>query len=212
MLVILAWAGVRAYGAWHFLAARSITTSMIETTGVSQSGINEATARIKLALKRFPANPEYLDLAGKLQSLQALQYGVPGKAQREALESSAEYYRKALKARPLWPYSWTGLLNAKEALGQIDPEFHLALAQSIKTGPREPYVQLQVIKSGLRHWGRLEKTEREMIRETIKDALASQPREVFEVVSSYQRPDLICDEDVDYRQIRNWCEIEYASG
>jgi hypothetical protein len=205
-LAILGWGGLRANSAWHFLAARSITTNMLESADISQTGIHDATTHIKLALNRFPHNPDYLDLRGQLLELQASQPGVVGKEHRSYLEFAAERYRRALSVRPLWPQSWARLLGVKDRLGEVDDEFRLALARSVATGPWEPDVQLQVLNSGLRHWDKLGAKQRSLVRGKIKDALKVQPRDVFEIIRAFGRVDLICGEGVDYPQIKQWCE------
>ena len=205
LLVILAWAGMRANAAWHYLAARSYMSAMGNQVSVSQAGIDNATGRVNAALRHFPGNPDYLDLAGKLQELQASRPGVVGRSRRKSLEAAASYYRRALSVRPLWPYSWANLLAVKDALGVVDDEFKLALERSIVTGPLEPRVQLQVLTSGLNRWDQLGTRQRDMVRSKTLDALKTQPREVFKVVRSYGRPDLVCVEAVEYSQITRWC-------
>ena len=205
LLGILAWAGIRAVAARHFLAARTITTSMVDSEQYTQAQINEATTRVMRALSYFPKHPDYLDLAGNLQELQADQPGVVGKAHREALEGAADYYRNALAVRPLWPYSWVNLLSVKDKLGQVDMEFNSAMHRAVETGPWEPGVLSQVMSSGLHRWEYLGRTEKELIQKVIKTALKVQPREVFSLVRSYGRPDLVCDKSDGYSQITRWC-------
>lgn len=205
LLVILAWAGMRANAAWHFLAARSYMSAMDDQVSVSQADIDNAVGRVNAALRYFPGNPDYLDLAGQLQELQASRPGVVGRSRRELLETAADYYRRALSVRPLWPYSWANLLAVKDALGVVDDEFNLALERCIATGPLEPGAQLQVLNSGLRHWDQLGARQRDMVRSKALDALKIQPREVFKIAKSFVRPDLVCVEAVEYPQITRWC-------
>ena len=75
-----------------------------------------------------------------------------------------------------------------------------------ETGPWEPRVQLQVIRSGLRYWDELKTPQRDLVRGKVQDALKVQPREVFELARFYARPDLICDAGSTYKQIGSWCE------
>lgn len=209
LLTILTWATLRNLAAWHFQTAQNTYTSIINTTRTTQNTqtkINQANSQLSQALKYFPNNPDYLDLAGLLQELQSNQPGVVGKTHRQALEKAAAYYRKALAQRPLWPYSWANLLAVKDKLGELDDEFHLALQRAVETGPWEPRVQLQVLRTGLKRWDRLAASERGMVRETIAHALRKQPREAFLIIRSYARPDLVCDRSGDYVQIKRWCE------
>ena len=161
---------------------------------------------MNISLRRFPNNPDYLDFAGRLMILQASQPGVVGGERRVLLESAAVKFRQALSVRPLWPYSWVNLLSVKDKLGQVDVEFNRAMRRAAETGPWEPRVQLQVINTGLRHWGKLGAGERELVQMKATDALKVQPREVFEIARSYGRPDLICEPGGVHRQIDQWCE------
>ena len=129
-----------------------------------------------------------------------------GAERRLLLESAADNFRQALNVRPLWPYSWVNLLSAKDKLGQADMEFNIALQNSAALGPWEPRVQLQVVDSGLRYWGKLGSTERELVQQKVLDALKMQPRKVFAIVKAYGRPDLVCGEKDTHRQIKKWCE------
>jgi hypothetical protein len=205
LIAILGWAGVRGLAAWEFQAAQIITTDMIESGESTQAQIDVANTRVLKALSYSPKHPDYLDLAGRLQELQAEQPGVVGKAQREALEYAAGYFRSALSVRPLWPYSWVNLLSTKDKLGQVDMEFNNALHRAAETGPWEQGVQLQVMRSGLHRWDYLEKAGRERVQKVILSALKVQPREVFSMIRSYGRPDLVCDESDGYKQIMRWC-------
>jgi hypothetical protein len=206
LLVILAWALLRANAAWHFFAAQTISEPLFET-GNGDVAVFEATqSHLNTALKRFPNNPDYLDFAGRLKILQVGQVGVMGAERRELLESAAGDFRQALAGRPLWPYSWANLLTVKDKLGQVDKEFNLALGRSAELGPWEPRVQLQVVDSGLRYWSRLGGAERELVQQKVLDALKVQPRNVFAIVRDYGRADLVCGEQGNYAQIRRWCE------
>ena len=129
-----------------------------------------------------------------------------GVERRELLESAADHFRQSLAVRPLWPYGWVNLLAAEDKLGQVDMEFNLALRRSAETGPWEPWVQLQLIDSGLRHWGRLGRAEQALVRQQVSSALKVRPRQVFAVIKNYGRPDLICGNESGYKQISRWCE------
>ena len=199
------WAGLRAGAAWQYFAAQTISENMHRSKVFTEKSLDEATARIGLALADFPNNPDYLDLAGKLDELSATQPGVVGLERRELLQSALQYYRRALVARPLWPYGWANLLGVKDRLGAVDEEFSLAMSRAAGTGPWEPRVQLQVIRSGIRYWDELGNDERLLVEEKLADALRVQPREAFEIVRFYARPDLVCDKADGKPEIERWC-------
>ena len=205
-LLIVTWASLRANAAWHFFAAQTIAEPLFENGGGPATSFAEAESRVTRALGLFPSHPDYLDFSARLSGLRSVQPGVMGRERRELLESAAENHRRALAVRPLWPYSWAGLLGVKDQLGKVDEEFRLALRRSVETGPWEPRVQLQVIRSGIRYWDELGSQERGLVRAKIGDGLTVQPREVFEVVRFYARPELICHAREIHVQIERWCK------
>ena len=204
-LATLAWAGLRANAAWHFLAAQSIAEPLFEVGNGDVTAFESTEFHINIALRRFPGNPDYLDLSGRLKVLKVGQPGVVGAEHRQLLESAAEDFRQALSSRPLWPYSWANLLTTKDKLGQVDMEFNTALSRSAELGPWEPRVQLQVIDSGLRNWGKLGGAERAVVEQKVFDGLKVQPRGVFALVKDYGRADLLCVEEIKRTQIKRWC-------
>ena len=82
----------------------------------------------------------------------------------------------------------------------------LAVARSAETGPWTPRVQLQVVESGLRNWERLPAGGQKIVRNKVADALAIQPRQVFEVVRNYAMPELVCGVESGHRALERWCE------
>ncbi len=209
-LVVFAGAVVRADAAWQFLAARSITESQLAAATVSQDAVEAARRRVQRALQRFPANPDYLDLAGQLRELSASQPGVVGAERRTLLHAAADYYRRAISVRPLWPYSWASLLGVKDQLGEVDAEFHLALARSDELGPWEPRVQLRLLEAGLRHWDELGKEPRARVQRKLAAAVTVQPREVFALVRGFGRADLLCAIESGQPQIEAYCTDWHA--
>jgi hypothetical protein len=161
--------------------------------------------QIGRALAHAPQHPEYLAFAGHLKELQAGQPGIVGKTRREYLEDALRYYRAALTVRPLWPRDWAGLLRVKDGLGEVDGEFRHALRRSMETGPWTPPVQLQVVRSGLRHWDRLDSGEKVQIEALIHATLVNRPLELFEIIRVFGRPDLVCDVATGRPQIDRWC-------
>lgn len=205
-LALLSWASLRASAAWNYFAAQSITNNMYEARAFTPAGIGNATSRLEKALWCFPNNPDYLDLRGHLAELEASQAGMVGLEEEQLLESAAADYRASLAVRPLWPYGWSNLLSVKDKLGQVDSEFRTAMNRAAETGPWEPRVQLQIIGSGIRHWDRLGSGQRDLIKRVSADGLKTRPREVFGLVRSFGRPDLVCYAGVEQDQITRWCD------
>lgn len=205
-LIVFTWASLRANAAWHFFAAQSIAETLYESKQIDPEKLERASSHLNKALKHFPGNPDYLDFSGHLDVIRTDLPGVVGSERRKLLESAATSYRSALAVRPLWPYSWANLLAVKDKLGQVDSEFSLAINRSVETGPWEPRVQLQVIRTGLRYWALLKVAERSLVQEKVQDALKIQPRKVFVMVKNYGRPDLLCGFETEQLQIKRWCQ------
>jgi hypothetical protein len=204
--MILAWSGARAQAAYHFFAAQASTERMLETTNSSGGSLADVQRHLDTALARFPGNPDYRDFSGGLKELRARQPGVLGAERAALLESAADDYRASLRVRPLWPYSWVNLLSAKDKLGQVDSEFNRALNRAVETGPWEPRVQLQVLRSGLRQWDALTSGQRALVRDQLASALQVQPRGAFEIARFYARADLLCPMESGQPQIERWCK------
>lgn len=220
-LAVLTWASSRAYAAWQYFAATTIIEArIIEALNiqaqsaqsqpaagpVDQEAVDDAEARLQLALESFPDNPDYQVLAGRLKELRVRQTGIVGKERDSLLYAAAAHYRQAIVLRPLWPYSWSNLLGVKDQLRAVDAEYRLALRRSVELGPWEPRVQVQALESGLRFWDQLSHSERALIQDLLGDAITNQPRQVFEMVRQFGRPDLLCPLDTGQPQILAWCK------
>ena len=204
-LAVVLWASDRMAAAWQFFAAESITQNMHKAGAVTDPGLDEAYMRLQKALARYPSNPDDLSLSGHLKELRAGQPAVVGREQRELLASAAGDYRQALQQRPRWPYGWASLLSSKDKLGQVDEEFVMAIHKATELGPWEPAVQIQVLRTGMRHWDELKRSERALVRSQMTGALSTQPREAFELARFYLRPDLICNAETGQPEIERWC-------
>ncbi|MGR9037261.1 MAG: hypothetical protein ACU83O_11845 [Gammaproteobacteria bacterium] len=73
-------------------------------------------------------------------------------------DKSLEYARRAVLARPSWPYYWQDLMTIKINLNQFDSELTGAMERAVHLGPWEAAVQYDVAYQGLEHWDRLPKS------------------------------------------------------
>ena len=204
--MLVAVSGQRAFAALHFAAAHTEIETMPSERRIPQVQIEAAEADLQRALALWPGHPRFLDYRAQLATIQAGQAGVVGAERTDLLTRAAGDYRRSLSGRPLWPYSWAKLLSVKDKLGELDSEFNEAMHRAVETGPWEPGVQIHVLDSGLRHWGRLGDTERNLVRTTVAQALEVQPRNVFAMVRNHGRPDLVCGAKAEYAHIKRWCE------
>lgn len=204
-LFVLGWSLLRVDAAWNHLAAQSVADAIHAAGRAEPAEIEMALSYNGHALRRFGGNPDYLDLRGHLLEMKAGLPGSLGSTRRQLLENAAGNYRRSIAVRPLWPYGWANLLSVKDKLGQVDLEFRSALRRAGETGPWEPRVQLQLLRSGLRHWDKLLNAERVLLRDSMADALKVQPREAFAIARYFNRPDLVCFRHAGQPQINRWC-------
>jgi hypothetical protein len=205
-LAILFWAIVRANAAWHFMHAKASAEPLFET-GVADARLAAVETSLAAAMRFYRTNPDYLHFAGRVAVLRANQPGVVGAERKALLANAAASFRQALETRPLWPYSWAGLLSVKDAAGQLDGEFRVALQKSASLGPWEPAVQRTVMRSGLGRWERLAGHERQLVSKAVDDAMEVQPRAAFAVVREFGRPDLVCETESRHATVRRWCDM-----
>jgi hypothetical protein len=71
-------------------------------------------------------------------------------------ENALNFNRRALLARPSWPYFWDELIKNKVNLKQFDSELTGAMKRAINLGPWEESVQYDVAFTGLDQWDSLD--------------------------------------------------------
>ena len=115
-----------------------------------------------------------------------------GSARRAALD----FYRKAVRLRPVWPYTWIDLALVKYRLGELDEEFYTAWHRGVELGPWEPGVQRVAAEIGLHGWIDLTKDDRAFTLEVIKKGVshsdAVHALAMLEQTRSYRFLELIC--------------------
>lgn len=116
------------------------------------------------------SNPRFMTYQARVFEWRARKNRNRNEAQHD-LEQSAQLYRDALKVRPTWPYSWTGLANMKAKLGQFDDEFSKSIERATTLGPWEALIQIQIVDIGFRNWEDIEIIEQGLILETYDRSL-----------------------------------------
>ena len=187
------------------LAYRQVDIDLIENNSSNSELIQGMLSDVEVALSYYPNRPEYLDSKGQLLEYLVDLPGTSGKERKSTLRDVTEIYQTAIKQRPLWPYSWINLLNVKDKLGEIDGEYLKAFNRSNELGPWEPKIQMRLIRSGLKHWAKLQESQRQQTIMVIERAMKRQPSLVFELIQSYNRPDLVC-----HLEFKNKAFVEYC--
>ena len=101
-------------------------------------------------------------------------------------------FRQALIQRPTSPFLWANVALAKLYLNEIDYEFFAALQHADQLGPWEPAVQQTILFVGLAAWQELDPPLRQAMARTIERGAPHNTRNMFEIVKSYRRFDLVC--------------------
>lgn len=147
---------------------------------------------IAKAQKLAAYHPELDDLKGQLLTFDGRQLAEVGDDPQYLYEEAAISYRRALEKRPLWPYTWVNLVTVKASLGQFDQEFRRALRRTIETGPREPRVQLQLLRVYMVYQDRLSFRVRESLEQVKEMALGSQPVKVIDLAAELGQLWIVC--------------------
>ena len=203
--VFVIWAAVNALVFLQYRIAQQVTRDVVATSGVDADQLQTGIHAINRSLTFYPGHPDFLDTKGLLLEYSAGLPGVAGQERRDLLSGAAEQYRKAIRNRPLWPYSWANLVSVKDKLGEINDDYLHAFERSDTLGPWEPPVQLILIRSALLNWQELGSDERQRAEQIIGRAMQRQGKEVFELVRSVGRMDLLCPLQDDYPMLESSC-------
>ena len=138
-----------------------------------------------------PDNPWALELLGTVDLARMRASRIP----REALNAAKDarsHFRQALAQRPTSPFLWANLALAKLYLNEIDAEFFAALRHADELGPWEQTVQQTTLFAGLAVWQELDSELRQTMVRTIERGGSRIADEIFKIVKSYGRFDLVC--------------------
>ena len=104
-----------------------------------------------------PHHGEYQDLKAYLLWLAILKEQRDPKAESQArintlAQEAINLHQAAIKLRPRWPYSWSGIALMKAYQQQFDEQFEQAVHQAVRYGPWENTVNIQIALAGQLAW------------------------------------------------------------
>lgn len=137
-------------------------------------------------------NPWALEGLGALDLARVRVSRDPDEALRFATDARIRF-RQGLRERPASPFLWANLALSKLYLDEIDAEFIGALRHADQLGPWEPSTQQVVLFAGLAAWDRLGDGERRALTAAVERGGVRNARNMFEIVKSYRRYDLVCN-------------------
>lgn len=199
--LIIAWlalrmllAGLFSQQAQHFLD--DWATARAEEPSAAAFAVAEHAALTAVGL--YPsASGADLDRLGRVYQWQYHRHPATS-ADPEVIASrraAVEAYRAAVAARPLWPYTWVRLAQAKLSLGEADAEFRDALRRASELGPWRPGVNRGISQIGFQAWRALDAQTRRLVLESAGRSAAlgaAEAREVLRLADSVGQGAAVC--------------------
>lgn len=140
-----------------------------------------------------PANPVYLENMARIRYWQAGR--LPDSARRHAmLGESLMYAGEAAVLRPVSPYAWASLMQARLELGRVDAEFARDMNNAAMLGPWEPEIQVAIAEAGLDAWAALTARDRKIVLDDFARGYRMQPGKMTEIALKRRcgRPGHVC--------------------
>lgn len=109
-------------------------------------------------------------------------------------ERALAFLARALELRPVSPYSWAALAEARYRAGIADATLHSALMHAAALGPNEPSVQNTVAFHGLALWDKLPEPARDATRRMLAAGLKRDPEAMLRIAERHGRLDAACGE------------------
>jgi hypothetical protein len=139
-----------------------------------------------------PRNPDAFESLGRLYDWAAF-----GKRPGHAVvigfrQESLNYFRGAVRERPVSGYTWANLVQTKVALNSFDAEFAKALEAAAFLAPWEPEVQISLTDAGLAAWNNLDEAQRKLVLAAAARGLRRYSKEILRVAHERGRARLVC--------------------
>ena len=142
-------------------------------------------ANLRQALSLSPNDPDILSELGRLHRIQLEQDALdPMEIERHG-DLAIDYYERAAKLRPAWPWVWISLAHVRWELYQDSGDaYHQALIHAMHFGPWERGVQRWVVDLALDTWGSLSPDASYAVLTMIERSLERAPEVLDEIVDA----------------------------
>ena len=141
-------------------------------------------AQLERAARLVPGDPVILEMLGHMGSRRT----DSAKHMHEAVARLS----RALELRPVSPYTWASLAEAKYLQGEIGPLFEAALATAAQLGPAEPGVQRIVANHGLAAWDEVSESTRKKVDGLVAAGMRRAPAEMMQIAGRRGRLQTAC--------------------
>lgn len=165
-------ADLSAYQVSRFLddwAERNVAPSAAAWT-VAQGAAERAIAFAPMA------DADHYDRLGQVYQWQHFGHFYGDTTARNSREEALQAYRRAAELRPLWPHAQVRIAQVKLLLLEFDDEFDHAVRQAMALGEGRASVSERVVRIGLTAWHELTVSQRELILDAARRAVAQRPR------------------------------------
>jgi hypothetical protein len=189
LLAVLGWAGslavdlARAEGP---LREASAEMGSWEFRGVQpEAGTwQSALERLDRSAAIVPTNPTMHELRGLLGSMRADSAG--------EMTAGTAHIVRSLELRPVSPYAWANLAEAKYRLGEPAANLQLAIARAVALGPAEPGVQRTIANYGLAIWDEVDPSTQAAIDRLVGAGFRRNPLEMLRISERRGRLGVAC--------------------
>jgi hypothetical protein len=189
LVALLAWAGataldvLRADGLVREAATEmsSWAAARIDPAPETRASVEE---KLEESLRLRPDDPSSHELLGLL-----------GAARREdarKMDEGIGHLVRALELRPVSPYTWANLLEARYLRGEAVASLELPLLRATQLGPSEPGVQRIVADYGLALWPELSPAARAEVARMIASGMRRNPLEMLRISDRRGRLEAAC--------------------
>jgi hypothetical protein len=189
ILALLAWAGSAAIQVIR--ADDLVREAATEMSAWSAARVDPAPdtrdsvqEKLEEGLRVRPGDPSSQELLGLLLSAR--------RDDSAKMDEGIAHLVRALEQRPVSPYTWANLLEARYRRGEAIERLELALTRASQLGPSEPGVQRIVADYGLALWPELSPTARTEVDRTVASGMRRNPLEMLRISDRRGRLEAAC--------------------
>ena len=142
-------------------------------------------ANLRQSLGLSPNDPDTLTELGRLHRIQLESDTLDGTEIERHGNLAIDYYERAAKLRPAWPWVWISLAHVRWELYQDSGDaYHQALIHAMHFGPWKGSVQSWVVDLALDTWTSLSPDASDAVLEMIDRSLERAPEVLDAIVDS----------------------------
>ena len=189
LLFLLCWLSIAALRNLRADAPLREANREVEAWGAGGMRPAEATwaatyAQLERSARIVPSNPAVHELMGHMASRRT--------DSAEYMQRSLVHFARAVELRPLSPYAWASIAEAKYLQGELKGLFEIAIGKAAELGPSEPGVQRIVANYGLAAWDEVSEMTRESVDRMIGAGVRRSPPEMLQIAGRRGRLQAAC--------------------